>query len=100
MVITTTASVPGSEVGEVLGIVSGRAIVSELAFTGVTKGGKEKMSILWNDALQEAHSSLEKRAAALGAEAVIGVRQDCFVPFKSLVAIVLTGTAVKLAPLA
>ncbi len=105
MIITTTMNVEGRKVTQYVGIVTGEAIMGANIFKDVLAsirdvvGGRsaayEKELIRAKDiALQE----LQERAAALGADAIIGVDLDYEVlgQSSSMLMVSASGTAVKL----
>lgn len=84
MIITTTQILQGYEIEEYLGIARGMGINYNSGMTG--KNGSK----LWDKTMDEVTSSLESNAAAMGADAVIGV---CYFQEKSISYVY--GTAVK-----
>ena len=83
MIITTTEIVPGFEVVEYKGLATGEVVAGinflkdigaglRNIFGGRSSGYEDELITARNHALQE----LEERAAAMGANAVIGVRID------------------------
>lgn len=94
MTVTTGSEIPNHKVTKIHGIVSGHSTTSELIFVSLTKKDAERNAEPWNSALLEAQRSLKSQASKIGANAVICVRQEFFVPSKGLIAVVLTGTAV------
>lgn len=83
MIITTTQDVPGMEILEYRGLVTGEVVaginvVKDIGaglrnlFGGWIKGYEDEIIQARTEALKE----LEARAAAMGANAVIGVRID------------------------
>jgi len=105
MISTTTPNIDGKKVTQYLGIVTGEAIMGANIFKDLfasirdVVGGRsaayEKELIRAKEiALQE----MEERAAAMGAEAVIGVDLDYEVlgQGNSMLMVTASGTAVKL----
>lgn len=83
MIVTTIETVPGFEVVEYKGIATGEVVTGinflkdigaglRNIFGGRSAGYEDELISARNHALQE----LEQRAAAMGANAVIGVRID------------------------
>lgn len=108
LLLTTTPTVPGREIAGVLDIVSaecafGMNVIKDL-FAGVTDvvGGRSSatQSIL-KDAKRTVMAELRNEAFAMNADAVVGVSL-AYSEFsgggKSMLFVVATGTAVRLAP--
>jgi uncharacterized protein YbjQ (UPF0145 family) len=105
MIVTTTDSVDGSSVAAYLGIVTGEAVVGANIFrdmfasirdvVGGRSGSYEKVLAGARDA---ALDHMQERAAALGADAIIGVDLDYEVLGKenAMMMVVANGTAVRL----
>jgi len=103
MIVTTTNSIEGRKVVDYRGIVVGEAIVGANIvrdfFAGITDivGGR---SGAYESKLQDARDTalreLEERAAAKGANAVIGVDLDYEVVGDSMMMVSASGTAVVL----
>ena len=105
MIITTTPSIEGHRITQYHGVVVGEAIMGANIvrdmFAGITDilGGRsgayeEKLMHARTTALAE----LEERAAALGADAVVGVDLDYEVVGESMLMVSVSGTAVSTAP--
>lgn len=106
MIITTTPTVEGRQISEYRGIVFGEVIagvnfIKDFA-AGLTNffGGR---STSYEDELirarQSALDEMERRAAALGADAVVGIDIDYEVlgADNGMLMVTVSGTAVKLA---
>lgn len=106
MLISTTDTPPGREAGESLGVVAGEAILGVNIFRdlfagirdiiGGRSGGYQKAL---REAREHAMADMEAEAAALGADAVIGVDIDYEAVDTQKGAMLLVscnGTAVKL----
>lgn len=102
MIVTTTPSVEGYQIAEYKGIVVGEAILGANIvrdiFAGITDilGGRsgayeEELAKARTTALRE----LEERAAALGANAVVGVDLDYEV-INNMLMVSASGTAVRI----
>ena len=104
MIIATTNNVPGMEIAEYKGFATGEVVaginfIKDLGagirnlFGGRVQGYEDEIIQARTEALKE----LEARAAAMGANAVIGVRID-FDPLGSngnnMLLVTVTGTAV------
>ncbi|NJM29069.1 MAG: heavy metal-binding domain-containing protein [Rhizobiales bacterium] len=105
MLVTTTNTVEGRRIAEYKGLVAGEAILGANLFrdlfasirdiVGGRSGSYEKVL---NDARQTAISELTDKAAALGANAVIGVDIDYETVGSngSMLMVTAAGTAVRL----
>jgi uncharacterized protein YbjQ (UPF0145 family) len=106
MLMTTTDSIEGRKATQYLGVVSADIVLGSNMFrdffasvrdwVGGRVGSYEK---IYTDAKAEALAELEKRAAALGADAVIGIDLDYQTiggDSKTLLMVSANGTAVKL----
>ncbi|MBP3943507.1 heavy metal-binding domain-containing protein [Sphingobacteriaceae bacterium WQ 2009] len=104
MLLTTTPTIEGQAVTQYLGIVSSEVIIGanviKDAFAGLRDffGGRSgAYERVYQEARTEALRELEQRAAALGAQAVIGVHLDFqTVGSGGMMMVGATGTAVKL----
>jgi uncharacterized protein YbjQ (UPF0145 family) len=103
MILTTTGTVEGRRVTDYRGIVVGEAIMGANVvrdfFAGITDivGGRSgAYESKLQDARETALRELEQRAAALGANAVIGVDLDYEVVGDSMLMVSASGTAVVL----
>lgn len=103
MIITTTETVPGREIAEILGIVRGntiraRHIGSDIAaglksiIGGEIKGYVKALS----DARGEAEERMLNEAKALNADAIVQVRYATSQVMDAAAEILVYGTAVKL----
>ena len=102
MIVTTTPSVEGKSITGYRGIVAGEAILGANVFrdifAGITDiiGGR---SGAYEESLAEARETalreLEQRAAALGADAVVGVDLDYEV-INNMLMVSASGTAVTI----
>lgn len=103
MLITTTPGIEGRPVTEYLGIVTAQGVLGVNAFKDVSAGvrnifgGRAKsyeneLASGVSDALAE----LEKQAARLGADAVVGVDVDYESVGSNMLMVSASGTAVKL----
>ncbi|WP_371038978.1 MULTISPECIES: heavy metal-binding domain-containing protein [unclassified Rhodosalinus] len=102
MIVTTTNSVEGYQIARYHGIVTGEAIlganVFRDVFAGITdiiggRSGAYEASLA--EARETALREMEDRAAAKGADAVVGVDIDYEV-INSMLMVSASGTAVKL----
>jgi uncharacterized protein YbjQ (UPF0145 family) len=102
MIITTTNSIEGRPIldyhGVVVGeVIMGANIVRDL-FAGITdivggRSGAYEQKL--DEARREAMREIEERAAALGANAVVGVDIDYEVVGNSMLMVSVSGTAVS-----
>jgi len=103
MIITTTNTIDGRQIADYRGIVVGEAIMGANVFrdffaqiTDVVGGRSGAYESKLQDARDTALNELEQRAAALGANAVIGVDLDYEVVGESMLMVSASGTAVVL----
>ena len=104
MLVTTTNVIEGRAVAQYLGVVAGETVLGANVFrdigaqfrniTGGRASGYEKELRRGRD---EAMSEMQQEAAALGADAVIGVDIDYETVGGSMLMVTVSGTAVKLA---
>jgi uncharacterized protein YbjQ (UPF0145 family) len=101
MIITTTQGIEGKRITDYRGIVVGEAIMGANVvrdfFAGITDivGGRSgAYEAKLQDARDTAMRELEHRAAALGANAVVGVDLDYEVVGDSMLMVSVSGTAV------
>jgi uncharacterized protein YbjQ (UPF0145 family) len=102
MIVTTTPSIEGRPItayhGVVVGeVIMGANIVRDL-FAGITdivggRSGAYEQKL--DEARREAMREIEERAAALGANAVVGVDIDYEVVGNSMLMVSVSGTAVS-----
>ncbi|WP_299627524.1 heavy metal-binding domain-containing protein [uncultured Tateyamaria sp.] len=103
MILTTTNTVEGMKITDYRGIVVGEAIMGANVvrdfFAGITDiiGGRSgAYESKLQDARDTAMHELEERAAALGANAVVGIDLDYEVVGDSMLMVSVSGTAVVL----
>jgi uncharacterized protein YbjQ (UPF0145 family) len=103
MIITTTNTIEGRQIADYRGIVVGEAIMGANVFrdffaqiTDVVGGRSGAYETKLQDARDTALNELEQRAAALGANAVVGVDLDYEVVGESMLMVSASGTAVAL----
>ena len=101
MIITTTPSVEGYKITDYRGIVVGEAIMGAnvvrdvfASITDIVGGRSGAYESKLQDARETALGELEERAAALGANAVVGVDLDYEVVGQSMLMVSASGTAV------
>jgi uncharacterized protein YbjQ (UPF0145 family) len=101
MIITTTNSIEGKRITDYRGVVVGEAIMGANVvrdfFAGITDivGGRSgAYEAKLQDARDTAMHELEQRAAAQGANAVVGVDLDYEVVGDSMLMVSVSGTAV------
>ncbi|MBW4708894.1 heavy metal-binding domain-containing protein [Roseobacter sp. YSTF-M11] len=104
MILTTTNSVEGRTIKEYRGIVVGEAIMGAnivrdffAQVTDIVGGRSGAYESKLKDARDEAMREVEERAAALGANAVVGIDLDYEVVGDSMLMVSVSGTAVTLA---
>lgn len=103
MIVTTTPTVEGRPITDYRGIVVGEAIMGAnivrdffAQITDVVGGRSGAYETKLQDAREVAMSELEQRAAALGANAVVGVDIDYEVVGDTMLMVSVSGTAVVL----
>ncbi|MDU8911024.1 heavy metal-binding domain-containing protein [Aestuariicoccus sp. MJ-SS9] len=101
MILTTTNSIEGKRITDYRGIVVGEAIMGANVFrdlfasiTDIVGGRSGAYESKLQDARDTAMRELEARAAALGANAVVGVDLDYEVVGDSMLMVSASGTAV------
>lgn len=102
MIITTTETLPGKRVAEVLGIVRGNTVRARhlgkdilAALKNVVGGEIEEFTKLMAEAREQALDRMVEQAEALGANAVIGVRFTTSFIMQNAAEILAYGTAVR-----
>lgn len=103
MIITTTNGVDGRRIVDYRGIVVGEAIMGAnvvrdvfASISDIVGGRSGAYESKLQDARDTALNELEARAAALGADAVVGVDLDYEVVGQSMLMVSASGTAVVL----
>lgn len=101
--MTTTETIPGREVAEVLGVVKGNTIRARHIGSDIGAGLKSLVGgeirgyvKAMTDAREEATERMTKEAEALGADAILGVRYATSAVMAGAAEILAFGTAVKL----
>ena len=104
MIITTTHSIEGKSIKEYRGIAVGEAIMGAnvvrdvfASITDIVGGRSGAYESKLQDARDTALHELEQRAAAMGANAVVGVDLDYEVVGQSMLMVSASGTAVVVA---
>ena len=105
MILTTTETVPGREVSEVMGIARGSTVrarnIGKDIFAGLKNivGGEiSQYTILQARAREEAIDRMIQDAERMGADAVVNVRFSTSMIMAAASEILAYGTAVKLSP--
>ena len=103
MLLLTIETVPGREIGESLGLVTGSVVTSKhfgkdfMAGMKTLVGGEIKgYTEMLEDARRIALERLQAQAAALGADAIVGLRLTSSSVMQSAAEVTAYGTAVKL----
>lgn len=101
MILTTTHSIEGQKITDYKGIVVGEAIMGAnivrdffASVTDIVGGRSGAYESKLKDARDEAMRELEERAAALGANAVVGIDLDYEIVGDSMLMVSVSGTAV------
>lgn len=103
MLVSTTETIPGKEVEEILGVVKGNTIRAKwfgkdilAGLRNVIGGELREYSEMLTEAREQAIARMLKEAEALGADAVINVRFATSPVVQGAAEILAYGTAVKL----
>ena len=103
MLLLTIETVPGREIGENLGLVTGSVVTSKhfgkdfMAGMKTLVGGEIKgYTEMLEDARRIALERLQAQAAALGADTIVGLRLTSSSVMQSAAEVTAYGTAVKL----
>lgn len=103
MIITTTASVPNKEIGDILGVARGSTVRARnlgrdivAMFKNMVGGEIEEYTKLQAQAREQALERMQEDARRLGADAVVNVRISTSVITQGAAEILAYGTAVKL----
>ena len=101
MIVSTTNTIEGHQIVDYRGIVVGEAIMGAnvvrdvfASITDIVGGRSGAYESKLQDARETALGELEERAAALGANAVVGVDLDYEVVGQSMLMVSASGTAV------
>ncbi|SKC31320.1 hypothetical protein CZ809_00798 [Photobacterium piscicola] len=105
MIFSTIETVPGHEITAILGVVTGNVVQSKhigrdiMAGLKTIIGGELKgYTEMFNEARSQAMTRLEEDAAALGADAVVGIRFTTSAIMDGSCELLAFGTAVTLQP--
>ena len=103
MIITTTETIPGQTIKEVLGIVEGDIVMSKhigsdfaAGFRNLVGGEVKGYTDMLDKARKEARERMIKEAKKLGADAIVGMRYGSSAIMASASEMLAYGTAVKL----
>ena len=103
MILTNTETVPGKEIGQILGLVRGNTIQAKhvgkdimAGFRNFVGGEIKEYTNMLSEAREIALKRMEQKAEKLGADAVINVRFMTSAVMASAAEILCYGTAVKL----
>lgn len=103
MIVTTTPSIEGRKITDYKGIVVGEAIMGAnvvrdifASITDIVGGRSGAYETKLQDARETALNELQARAAAVGADAVVGVDLDYEVVGDTMLMVSASGTAVTL----
>jgi uncharacterized protein YbjQ (UPF0145 family) len=102
MIVTTTPTIQGKEIKEYLGIVTGEAIMGAnivkdifASITDIVGGRSAAYEKELTRARDIAVSEMEQSAAAVGANAIVGVDLDYETVREGMLMVTVSGTAVK-----
>lgn len=103
MILATSETVPGREVTEILGVVTGNSVRARhigrditAALKNIVGGEIREYGELQAQSREQATRRMEERARELGADAVIGMRYSTSMIMSGASEILAYGTAVKL----
>ncbi len=103
MIITTTNSIEGKSVSQYLGIVTGETIIGANLFRDIFASVRDVVggrSGAYEEVLREAKDTalaeMQQKAAAMGADAIIGIDLDYETIRNGMLMVSAAGTAVKL----
>lgn len=106
MIVTTTESVPGREITQLLNIVIGNAAQSAAwskdltaAFKNIMGNELDEYTKMMNESRSKAYQRMVAQAERLGADAIVGVRFSSAPVSENASESLAYGTAVKLAEL-
>lgn len=105
MILTTTETVPGRAVTEIIGLVEGSSVRARVfvfditaAFRVIFGGEVKEYSRLLETSRRQALERITANAAAMGADAVVNIRYATSAVMQGSSEMLAYGTAVKLAP--
>lgn len=105
MIVATTETVPGREIAQILGLARGNVIRAKhigtdfiAALRNLVGGEVTEYTKLMGEAREQALDRMLAQAAAMNADAVVGVRFTTSMVMNGAAEILAYGTAVKLAP--
>lgn len=103
MILTTTETIPGKDITEILGIVRGNTIESRHIGSDIGAGLKQLVggeikgyTKMITKARNQATKRMQKEAKKLGADAIINIRYANSEVMKSASEVLAYGTAVKI----
>ena len=103
MLLTTTDTIPGKEITEILGIARGSTIRARnlgrdflAAMKNIVGGEIKEYTKLMADSREEAMTRMVKDAGKLGADAIINIRFTTSMVMSATSEILAYGTAVKI----
>lgn len=103
LIVTTTESVPGFEVKEILGVVTGNTVRAKhigkdimAGLKNIVGGELQEYTEMLNDSREESMNRMIKEAKNLGADAVLGARFMTSAVSQGAAELLAFGTAVKL----
>ncbi|MBL7008687.1 MAG: YbjQ family protein [Planctomycetes bacterium] len=104
MILSSTETIPGREVVEILGLVRGNTVRARhlgrdisAAFRHIVGGEIDEYTKVMAEAREQALDRMADQATALGADAVLVVRFSSAEVMKNAAEVIAYGTAVRLA---
>lgn len=105
MLVTTTETVPGAEITQILGITRGNVIRAKHVGNDIVAGLRQivggelsEYTKMMSEAREQAYDRMVTHAQSIGADAIIGMRFTTSTVMASSAEILAFGTAVKLKP--
>lgn len=103
MILTTSETIPGREITEILGVVTGNSVRARhlgrdvtAALKNLVGGEIREYGVLQAESREQAARRMEERAGELGADAVIGMRYSTSMIMSGASEVLAYGTAVRL----
>ena len=103
MLIVTTSTIPNREIAEVMGLVSANSVRSRNVGRDILAGLKSMFggeihayTKLMTETREQVLEKLEASAAAMGADAIVGMKMESSDVGQNMAEVYMYGTAVKL----
>ena len=103
MIVSTTETVPGHEISEILGVTRGNVIRAKHVGTDIVAGLRQvvggeltEYTKMLAEAREQAYDRMVRHAGSIGADAIVGMRFTTSTVMANSAEILAFGTAVKL----